>query len=853
MGIGERFPLDHEAGVAISTDEALDRFLNYVRQKGIELYSAQEEALLELFHGCNVILKTPTGSGKSLVATALHYYSLTQGRRSFYTSPVKALVNEKFFSLCRDFGPEKVGLITGDAAVNRQAPIVCCTAEIIANMGLREGERASVDDLIIDEFHYYADRDRGMAWQIPLLTLPQSRFLLMSATLGPSEIFEERLTALTKLKTVTVSSLERPVPLEYRYSEQPFDETIADLLAEQQAPVYIVNFTQKDCNQMAQAFLSTNFCTKEEKNRISEHLKDFVFTSPFGKEIKKYLKHGIALHHAGLLPKYRILVETLAQKGLLKLICGTDTLGVGVNIPIRSVVLTRLSKYDGKKTSLLSIRDFHQICGRAGRKGFDNKGLVIVQAPAHVIENKRLEMKAKLAKNPRKKIQKVRPPEKGFVPWNEETFKRYLSDPIEPLRSQFQVTHGLLLSVLSRDDDGCQALKKIYKDCHESSAAKAHHRRRGFQMLRALIARKIIDILPQHERLTSPVRVNMDLQEEFSLTETLSLYLLDSLKFLDPMAEDYALNLLSVVESIVENPKVILNRQVDKLRKEALVEMKSEGLDFEERIEKLDEIDYPKPLGDFIYQTFNSFSDKHPWLGQENIRPKSIARDMFESFQSFPDYVRLYSLEKSEGILLRYVSNVYKVLVQTVPDHAKNDHVDDCILYLKMLIKNTDSSLLDEWSKMQNPEHKIASTSTQTSEEELEDFEDKKVFQRHLRNKVYRFLRHLSYSQYDQALALLHSTKNYEETHTWSTENLEQIMVDYYSEHKNLLIHMEARNLRHIKITDEESLGTTRVELTMVDDDRANDWSLCFLTSMEASKNGKDPILYLESIKPIEF
>ena len=171
-----------------SSDVLLDRFLEYTAGKRLTLYPAQEEAILELLDGKNVILNTPTGSGKSLVASAMHFASLARGQRSVYTCPIKALVNEKWMALCREFGPDKVGLSTGDATVNRDAPILCCTAEVLANIALREGADADVDDVVMDEFHYYADRDRGVAWQVPLLTMPQARFLLMSATLGDTRV-----------------------------------------------------------------------------------------------------------------------------------------------------------------------------------------------------------------------------------------------------------------------------------------------------------------------------------------------------------------------------------------------------------------------------------------------------------------------------------------------------------------------------------------------------------------------------------------------------------------------------------------------------------------------------------------
>ena len=339
-----------------TNDDTLDRFLEYVSERKLELYPAQEEAILELYSGKNVILNTPTGSGKSLVATALHFRSLAGGRRSYYTSPIKALVNEKFLALCQDFGPEQVGMVTGDATVNPGAPIICCTAEILANEALRGGSRARVDDVVIDEFHFYSDRERGMAWQVPLLALPQARFLLMSATLGDTDVFERALTGLNGLDTVVVRGSQRPVPLDFEYVEVALHETVPKLITTGRAPIYVVCFTQGSCAEEAQKLPSIDFCTKDEKRAIAEAIQGLgaTFNSPYGKEIQKFLRHGVGIHHAGLLPKYRVLVERLAQRGLLKIICGTDTLGVGVNIPIRTVLFTQahqIRRREGRSSS----------------------------------------------------------------------------------------------------------------------------------------------------------------------------------------------------------------------------------------------------------------------------------------------------------------------------------------------------------------------------------------------------------------------------------------------------------------------------------------------------------------------
>ena len=832
------------SGETLEVEEALDRFLEYVKIKNLELYPAQEEAILEIFNGHNVILKTPTGSGKSLVAMASHYYALARGERSFYTSPVKALVNEKFFSLCCDFGAARVGLITGDAKVNPDAPIVCCTAEILANMALKERDSISVHDVVVDEFHYYSDRDRGSSWQIPLLLLRKTRFLLMSATFGDTDFFEKELTSLNGKKTTVVFSDQRPVPLDFRYSEESLDETLGDLVALDKAPVYVVHFTQREAAILAQSLMSFNFSSKDTKKKISEELKNYHFSSPYGKEINKYLRHGVGLHHAGILPKYRILTEQLAQKGLLKIICGTDTLGVGVNIPIRTVLLTKMCKFDGKKTTLLSVRDFHQICGRAGRKGFDDQGYVVVQAPEHVIENIKLERKAK-ASGKTKKVVKAKPPEKGYLPWDENTFKNYLSASPETLRSNLSITHGLVLNVLSGEGDACKVLKDIYKNAHESQASKIHLRREGFQVLRSLVDRKIVEFIPPHERIDTALRLNFDLQDNFLLTEPLALFLLDIVKFLDPMDDIYDLNILSLVESIIENPDVILRKQVDRLRGEKVYKLKEEGLDYEDRMEELEKVEHEKPMKEFLYENFNRFRDHHPWLANENVRPKSIVREMYSTYQTFAEYVREYGLQRSEGVLLRYLSSVYKVLVHTVPDHLKTDAVDEVILYLKTEIKSTDSSLLDEWEKMHDPQA-FAEKKEQAIQEAAATEEDitrnQKTLEKNVRNKILRFLKALSLCQYEYALSFLEASGN-----LWNEKTLEEVMAMYYENHKNLSLAREARRPENIQF-DMSTEGLIIVEQTMVDDELQNDWYLQFKIDFEKTKSNQEVSLVLLKI-----
>ncbi len=580
--LGDFFP-DGDA----STDALLEGFLDYTASKGLTLYPAQEEAVLELLDEKNVILNTPTGSGKSLVASAMLFAALARGQRSVYTCPIKALVNEKWMALCREFGPDQVGLATGDATVNREAPILCCTAEILANMALREGANSWVDNVVMDEFHWYADRDRGVAWQVPLLTLPHTRFLLMSATLGDTRFFEDALTRLNDRPTASIKSSDRPVPLDFAYAEIPLAHTLEKLADEGKTPAYVVHFTQADAASSAQDFTSLKICTRDEKAAIVYAIAEFGFTSPYGSEIRKWLRHGIGLHHAGLLPKYRVLVEQLAQQGLLKVICGTDTLGVGINVPIRTVLFTRLCKFDGRKTAILSARDFHQIAGRAGRKGFDERGYVVVQAPEHVIENIKLGEKAA---RDGKKVTRRRPPEHNFVNWDLNTFKRLIAAQPEQLQSRFQVSHGMLLNVLSRRGDGCRAMQRLIRDSHEPDAAKKGHRKRSWQLFRALVSRRVIEFIPRTDE-GATLQVNVELQDDFSMDQALSLYVLETIPLLDAESPDYALDLVTLVEAILEDPEIILRRQLDRIKDRAVAEMKADGVEYDQRMEELEKLD----------------------------------------------------------------------------------------------------------------------------------------------------------------------------------------------------------------------------------------------------------------------
>ncbi|MCF3648329.1 DEAD/DEAH box helicase [Synoicihabitans lomoniglobus] len=831
-------PLRPPVGDLTDSDAALDRFLEVMASRGLELYEEQEEAILELFAGSNVILNTPTGSGKSLVAAAVHYRALCAGERSVYTCPIKALVNEKFLSMCRDFGPENVGMMTGDASVNPQAPILCCTAEILANIALARGDESDVRVVVMDEFHYYSDGERGYAWQVPLLGMPHSRFLLMSATLGDTSFFERELTDLTGARSVTVRSDRRPVPLAFEYSETPLVERVSELIEAKQAPIYLVYFTQRSASESAQSWMSLNLSTKEEKAALAAALEGTKFNSPYGKDMKRWLRHGVGVHHAGLLPKYRILVERLAQQGLLKIICGTDTLGVGINVPIRTVIFTQLWKYDGRKAAVLSVRDFRQVAGRAGRRGYDDQGFVVAQAPEHIIENKRAEAKAATdAKKKKKLVKRTAPP--GAVVWDEKTFQKLQDAPCEELSSQFTITHGMLLLLLSRTGDGCRAVKDLIARSHETPHRKAQLRKRAWQLFRGLLDRQIVDWIPR-ETSGRKLRVNVELQEDFSLHHALSLYLIDTLPQLDRESPDYALDVLTLCEAIVEDPDAILRKQLDRMKTDALVEMKEAGVEYDARMAKLDEIEHPKPLREFLYETFNAFAAAHPWVGEENVRPKSITREMFERYDSFSDYIKRYGLQRSEGLLLRHLSQTWKVLSQTVPDTAKTEAVIELEDYFRELIRGVDSSLLEEWERMQNPDFVAAEVADKPERpQSLDITRDRPAFTRLVRFAMHAILQDVVAGEWETLADRVGVDQRV----------VEDAFTAYGEARGWFRLDPAGRSAKHTHI--EADGDSWRVAQVLIDHDEHNDWELVCTVDLAAARETAAVGLQWEGLTPI--
>ncbi len=814
-------------------DSLFTTFTDWTQAQGLTLYPAQEDALLEIVSGSHVILATPTGSGKSMVAIGAHFVAMAQGKRSFYTAPIKALVSEKFFALCAVFGAENVGMMTGDAAVNSSAPIICATAEIVANLALREGRGADIGQVVMDEFHFYSEPDRGWAWQVPLLELPAAQFVLMSATLGDVSFFVDDLQRRTGRPVAVVANTERPVPLMFSYVTTPLQETIEELVATNQAPVYVVHFTQASALERAQALTSVKLCSKAEKDAIAELIGNFRFATGFGKTLSRLVRMGVGVHHAGMLPKYRRLVERLAQAGLLKVICGTDTLGVGINVPIRTVLFTGLTKYDGVRTRHLRAREFHQIAGRAGRAGYDTLGTVVVQAPEHDVENARLVAKAGDDPKKLKRVQRKKAPE-GSVSWGRPTFDRLVAADPEQLTSRFSVSNSMLLNVISRPGDAFAAMRSLLTDNHESPAAQRKHALVAIALYRGLRNAGIVRVLPEPDQHGRSVALTVDLQRDFALNQPLSPFALAALELLDRDSPSYALDAVSVIESTLEDPRQVLRAQEHSARGEAVGAMKAEGIEYEERMELLEEVTWPQPLGEeLLFPAFETYRAGHPWVSEFALSPKSVVRDMVERSMTFTEFVSHYGLSRTEGLVLRYLTDAYRALRQTVPDSARTEELHDLTEWLGELIRGVDSSLLDEWEQLQNPSEFPVEPSADEAVRPITA--NTRSFRVLVRNALFRRVQLAARGRWDELDEL-------DPDVDWAGS-----LEDYFSEHDEIDTGPDARGPQLFQV--DQAPGVWRVRQVLADPAQDHDWAVRAEVDLAASDEAGEVVLAVTGVQ----
>ncbi|MFE6996106.1 DEAD/DEAH box helicase [Microbacterium sp. NPDC057659] len=826
--------LDPKAVRGADPDAVYMAFVEWAESTGIQLYPAQDEAVIEIVSGNNLILSTPTGTGKSLVAVGAHFAAMADGRRTYYTAPIKALVSEKFFALVDVFGAENVGMVTGDSAVNADAPIVCCTAEILANLALREGPDADVGQVVMDEFHFYGDPDRGWAWQVPLLTLPQAQFILMSATLGDVTELAADLTRRTGRETAVVTGVERPVPLHYFYEVTPIHETIDDLLHTNQSPIYIVHFSQAAAMERAQALASAKVASREQRDEIAALIGDFRFTTAFGKTLSRLLRMGIGVHHAGMLPKYRRLVEQLAQRGMLRVICGTDTLGVGINVPIRTVLLTALTKFDGTRMRQLNAREFHQIAGRAGRAGFDTAGTVVAQAPEHESENIAAIRKAGDDPKKKRKIIRKKAPD-GFVSWGEPSFNKLIEAEPETLTSHMQITSAMMLNVIGRGGDVFGNMRALVYDNHEPRSKQRMLALRALGIYRTLRESGIVEDGPDGIRLT------VDLQPNFALNQPLSPFALAAFELLEPDPSSgsgtgqFALDMISIVESTLDDPRAILSQQEFIARGEAVAAMKAEGIEYDERMELLEQITYPKPLAELLSAAFDTFSAAQPWIRDFQLHPKSVVRDMYERAMSFGEYVAFYKVARSEGVVLRYLSDAYRAASQTIPEHLKSEELRDLIEWLGELVRQVDSSLLDEWEELVSGHPVDHEDGPVVPPAPKRLTTNVRAFRILVRNELFRRVQLAAREDLD-ALAELDP----------SFDGWEAALDGYFAEHDEILTGADARSSALLMI--EEGGSSWSIRQILDDPEGDHDWGISATVDLAESDEAGEAVITVTAV-----
>lgn len=855
----------------LTPEQAYERFMEWVSSRGIEPWDHQEDALFSLATGSNVILGTPTGSGKSLVALGMMFMAMASGQRAYYTAPIKALVSEKFFYLVDILGRDNVGMITGDSHINTGAPVICCTAEILANQALREGEDTDVGCVAMDEFHFFSDPDRGWAWQVPLLTLPHTQFLLMSATLGDMTSIGDALTRTTGRDLELIADAPRPVPLSYEYVKTSLEGTVELALRQGDSPLYIVHFSQDAALQSARALASYGVASKEQREAIKEAIKGGRFTTAFGKTLKHLISSGVGLHHAGMLPRYRLLVEKLAQQGLLPVICGTDTLGVGINVPIHTVLLTGLTKFDGYKQRRLRSREFHQIAGRAGRSGFDTEGVVIAEAPEFEIENHKAELKAMGDPKKMKKLKKKRPPE-GFVTWNEDTFTRLIESEPEALKPRLRITHSMVLAEVEQGGDAWRRVLALIDTSLQTPEEKAKLKGRAAEIFATLIDAGVVvreavddddcnaDSIPTISLTEAPKNVDelraldveddeegtgmsaetghpldgaasyfltVDLPEDFALDQPLSPFLLAALELLDSESPTYTLDLISMVEATLEDPKQILRAQERRARDAAMNAMKAEGIDFEERLDRLQDVTYPKPLEEMLDVAFATYCAQVPWANDYELSPKSVLRDMLETGCDFKSYIAQYKIARCEGILLRYLTEAYRSLDRTVPVERRTEELDDIVSWLGLVVRSVDSSLVDEWA---NAGAEPGAAPIKRGDEVVADRRGMTLM---VRNTLFQRVRLAALDRAD-ALGDLDADWGYGESR-WA-----RVLDAFYEVHEDLLTDADARSAAFLEIdeSDEQADHVWHVHQVFHDSDGDHDFGIMADVDLDATQDG---------------
>jgi hypothetical protein len=368
---------------------------------------------------------------------------------------------------------------------------------------------------------------------------------------------------------------------------------------------------------------------------------------------------------------------------------------------------------------------------------------------------------------------------------------------------------NLLQREASRGDSvGYRALGELIERSHERAVSKSRLRRRAAAIFRSLRDAGIVQVQRAAGSTGSEARVHGDLQLDFSLHDALALYLVEAVDALDPDSDAYALEVLSVLEATLENPRVVLQAQIAAAKTELMARLKAEGVPYEDRIARLEKVEHPKPESEFIYATFVLFAQSHPWVGTDAIHPKSIAREIYESHATFLEYTRTYGLARSEGVLLRYLSQVHNTLVKSVPLLARTDAVIELIAFFRTLLARVDSSLVEAWENLlRGP---VAAESSEPVPLDLA--QQPRLLAARIRTELHSVVRALSVGDYEAATQSVRQ----DASDPWTADRFADALAPYLSEYKRVLFGPQARQAHCTRI-EPQAPRRWRVYQTIVD------------------------------------
>jgi hypothetical protein len=439
-------------------DLELSFYDKFLWSRGLEPYPVQEQAIGKIFAGTSVLVTVPTGTGKTLMAKAALHAALGRGHRAVYTTPLRALTEEKFRELCVDFGEANVGFATGDYKVNREAPIQVEVAEILWNRIVADKHVCPAEIVVMDEGHYFNDPERGYVWEQSIIGLdPRTQLVVLSATVGHPERFCHWVELTRRVPMELVDSRERKVPLVHEFREDMMIDTVRSLAFTGDVPAIVFVFGREQCFEVARLIKSCRrFTTDEEKAKVEALCEQALLPTGAAKELKPLLAHGIGIHHAGILPRYKQLVEQLALERLIKFVVSTETIAAGINLPARTVVFPSLRKFIKQQVRLVTAAEYHQMAGRAGRPQFDDRGLAITLAPEDIVSELKKELKD-AAKRPAYDEAKVKKSvynrarseaqRKGDIVWTPEIHAELVKGEPAELRSKTKITAEQVLAI----------------------------------------------------------------------------------------------------------------------------------------------------------------------------------------------------------------------------------------------------------------------------------------------------------------------------------------------------------------------------------------------------------------------